>query len=246
MMDPILKQFTTLAGSVPHQKPTLPWISTFTGTLIDERVSLDGSYWAAQLRHTVRFGQAVETAIKTGATVFLEVGPGQALTQLVLQQSAKPSGLAALTSLGPHDATPADVESMLTTLGSLWLSGIEPDWSGFYSAEMRKRMALPTYPFERKSYWIAPPPQVENIPSLRIPRPVAREGKANGEIAAVEGESYLAAFPPDPLAVPQPTGSTNAQSTACRLIEKQVQLMAQQLETLRSRAGARKDKNGIE
>ncbi len=246
MMDPILEQFTTLAGSVPQQKPALPWISTFTGTLIDERISLDGSYWAGQLRHTVRFGQAVETAIKTGATVFLEVGPGQALTQLVLQQSSKPSGLAALTSLGPHDAAPTDLESMLTALGRLWLSGIEPDWSGFSSTEMRKRLTLPTYPFERKSYWIAPPPQVKNIPNLSILEPVALEGRANGEIAAVEGESSPATLPSAPLTVPQPPGSTDTQSTTCRLIEKQVQLMAQQLETLHRRVGATKDKNGIQ
>ena len=244
MMDPIVEQFADLAGSVPRQKPTLPWISTFTGTWMDDQVTLDGSYWAGQLRRTVRFGQAVETAIKNGATTFLEVGPGQALTQLVLQQPSKPSGLTALTSLGAYDATRADVECMITTLGRLWVNGIEPDWVGFYSTEKRKRMALPTYPFERKSYWIAPPAQGKHVPSLSVPTTVERDGTGNGKAVAAQSHASPAVALTESLTTPQPTGTADTQSTTCRLIEKQVELMAQQLEMLRRRAVARKANNG--
>jgi len=245
MMDPIVERFADLAGSVPRQKPTLPWISTFTGTWMDDQVTLDGSYWAGQLRRTVRFGQAVETAIKNGATTFLEVGPGQALTQLVLQQPSKASGLTALTSLGPNDGTQADIESMLTTLGRLWLNGIEPDWAGFYSTEKRRRLALPTYPFERKSYWIAPPAQGKPVPVLTAPKAVERDSPGNGKAVVAHGDASPAVAVMESLTIPQPTGTADTQSTTCRLIEKQVELMAQQLETLRRRAVARKANNGI-
>jgi acyl transferase domain-containing protein len=237
MMDPIVKPFEELAGSVRAEKPRLPWISTLTGEYMDPQSAPDGPYWASQLRHTVRFGQAVETAIKSGATVFLEVGPGQALTQLTLQQPSKPAGFVAVTSLGAYDAKAIETEAMLSSLGRLWISGIEADWKKFYAHEKRNRLSLPTYPFERKSYWIAPPPQIQA--SAQINLTGASERKVNGNGKLVEST-------PSPVAAPEITTSpqrgvaAETQLTACRLIEQQVQLMTQQLEMLRKRAVAGK------
>jgi acyl transferase domain-containing protein len=244
MMDPIVERFTELAGSVRQQKPTLPWISTFTGTWIVEQATLGGSYWAGQLRRTVRFSQAVETAIKNDTITFLEVGPGQALTQLVLQQPSNQNGRTALTSLGPCDETPTDVESMLTSLGRLWLSGIEPDWPGFYSAEKRKRVALPTYPFERKSYWIAPPARGKQVPVPSISKGAERNdnGNGTGPTASPEVSPFVGHAVPSPT--PQPMVAAATQSNTCRVIEQQVQLMAQQLETLRKRTVRGKSNHG--
>jgi len=234
MMDPIVERFTQLVGSVRRQKPSLPWISTFTGTWMDGQVASEGSYWAGQLRRTVRFGQAVETAMKHGATTFLEVGPGQALTQLVRQQSAKPDGLTTLTSLGPQDPHQGEIESMLTSLGRLWLCGIEPDWSVFYSNEKRRRMALPTYPFERKSYWISPPAQGKQVPALSIPY-VAERGAGNGKPVGPQSEASSIVTLTSSLTTARSSVSAETRSNACRVIEKQMQLMAQQLEMLRRR-----------
>jgi acyl carrier protein len=90
--------------------------------------------------------------------VFLEVGPGQMLTSLTEQYLAG-KGVAdrvALASL-PHtsDAQP-DRAFILSTLGNLWLAGIEPDWNGVHRNERRNRVSLPTYPFERQRYWHTP------------------------------------------------------------------------------------------
>jgi NAD(P)-dependent dehydrogenase (short-subunit alcohol dehydrogenase family) len=51
----------------------------------------------------------------------------------------------------------------LETLGRLWLVGVPIDWAGFYSHERRRRIPLPTYPFERQRYWVEPEnPSFEN------------------------------------------------------------------------------------
>ncbi|HEU5377017.1 MAG TPA: phosphopantetheine-binding protein, partial [Ktedonobacteraceae bacterium] len=50
-------------------------------------------------------------------------------------------------------------ESLLDTLGKLWLAGVQVNWSKFYAQEKRSRRPLPTYPFERQRYWIDPPRQ---------------------------------------------------------------------------------------
>lgn len=236
MMDPIVEPFTELAGSVKAKTPTLPWISTLSGAYMDPQNAPDGLYWAKQLRNTVRFGQAVETAIKSGVTVFLEVGPGQALTQLVLQQAAKPKGLVAVTSLGAYDAKTGESEAILSSLGRLWLTSIEADWGEFYCKEQRRRLSLPTYPFERKSYWIAPPPQVQT------PGPAAEERKSIGN-----GKHVVEPFPLDaPPNSPPPIATAAPQLSACRLIEQQMQLMTQQLEMLRKRANSGKPNHVIQ
>jgi acyl transferase domain-containing protein/acyl carrier protein len=60
-----------------------------------------------------------------------------------------------LLEVGPGNATG---QALLTALGRLWLSGLRLDWSGFYRQETRRRMPLPTYPFERQRYWIEAAP----------------------------------------------------------------------------------------
>jgi acyl transferase domain-containing protein len=234
MMDPIVEAFAKIAGSVPHQNPTLPWISTYTGTWMDKENGPDGAYWSGQLRRTVRFGQAIETALQAGATMFLEVGPGQALTQLIRQHATKPKNLVTLNSLGPNDGTPADLKGMLSSLGQLWINGIEPDWTEFYSKETRLRLALPTYPFERKSYWIAPPTNAMEA---------VKTSAASQEVSS--GNSKATNISPANPILPNSALTSETRDTTCRLIERQVQLMTEQLEMLRKRAEGGRS-NGIQ
>ena len=51
----------------------------------------------------------------------------------------------------------SDLAFILNSLGQLWLAGVDIDWHQFYEQEVRNRVPLPTYPFERKQYWIDPP-----------------------------------------------------------------------------------------
>ena len=58
------------------------------------------------------------------------------------------------------------MRSLLTTLGKLWLAGAEIDWAGVHAAAARRRVPLPTYPFERQRYWVEARP-----PSPRVDAP---------------------------------------------------------------------------
>jgi len=240
MMDPIVEPFAKLAERMPRQKATLPWISTLTGASMNDEDPPDGSYWANQLRRTVRFGQAVEMAIKNGFTAFLEVGPGQALTQLVLQQSSGADRLAGVSSWGPQDANPQESQAMLTALGRLWLNGIEPDWKEFSANENRKRVSLPTYPFERKSYWIVPPVQSKQGSVSSV---VKADGAGNAVRVAVQGEASPALSQLAASTTPQSVFTAGSRSNTYLLIEKQVELMTQQLEILRHRLAAGETNN---
>jgi acyl transferase domain-containing protein len=183
-MQPVADELTRIARSIRLSPPKIPYISNVTGKPITDSEATDATYWARHLTHPVQFAAGLQHVCSPSAPVFLEIGPGQMLTSLTEQYLAG-RGLAdrvALASL-PHasDAQP-DRAFILGTLGNLWLAGIEPDWTGVHRHERRSRIQLPTYPFERQSYW--------HIPSRRPKENrEAEPAKASAAAAAVAQET---------------------------------------------------------
>ncbi|MDF5712390.1 MAG: beta-ketoacyl synthase N-terminal-like domain-containing protein [Rhizonema sp. NSF051] len=162
MMNPVLEPFTVAVKKATLNPPQIPFVSNVTGTWITAAEATDPSYWTKHLRQTVRFADGLHELFKQPERILLEVGPGRTLSTLAQQHPDKPADQIVLNSLRhPHEQR-SDVEFLLTTLGKLWLSGIQVDWSGFYVHERRHRLPLPTYPFERQRYWIESQKQSEN------------------------------------------------------------------------------------
>ena len=155
MMEPILAPFAELVQSIKRQPPKIPFISNVTGTWITDAQAVDPAYWAAHLRQTVRFADGLNELFKADR-LFLEVGPGQILSGLARQHSARPATTPVITSFGHTKAEASELETMLDALGQLWISGVTPAWEKFYAGEKRRRVWLPTYPFERKRHWVEP------------------------------------------------------------------------------------------
>jgi acyl transferase domain-containing protein/acyl carrier protein len=158
LMAPVADELTRIARSIRLSPPQIPYISNVTGKPITDSEATDATYWARHLTQPVQFAAGLQHMCSPSAPVFLEIGPGQMLTSLAEQYLAG-RGLAdrvALASL-PHasDAQP-DRAFILSSLGNLWLAGIEPDWTGVHRHERRNRVLLPTYPFERQRYWHMP------------------------------------------------------------------------------------------
>jgi len=154
MMEPVLKPFLDQIGSVNFKAPEIPYISNVTGAWITEAEATDPHYWANHLRQTVRFSDGLKVLLKEQKYVMLELGPGQSLSKLVKQHLDKSSGQIALASLPDPRRSESEMQSMLSALGRLWISGVGVDWPAFYARQRRRRVPLPTYPFERKRYWV--------------------------------------------------------------------------------------------
>jgi acyl transferase domain-containing protein len=135
------------------QVPQIPFISNRTGDWITAKQAVDPDYWVNHLRGTVRFAKGVETLLKESETVFLEVGPGRSLGEMVSAGNPRKQSTVIYTC-GDQKATASDQETLLKAIGDLWISGITPDWNAFHNREKRRRISLPTYPFDRKRYWI--------------------------------------------------------------------------------------------
>ncbi|MGL5796187.1 MAG: SDR family oxidoreductase, partial [Waterburya sp.] len=86
--------------------------------------------------------------------ILLEVGAGRTLSTFVKRNSAQAAGQIVLSSL-PHPKEIVDDNAfILNMLGRLWLAGVAIDWCNFSAHQKRRRVPLPTYPFERQRYWI--------------------------------------------------------------------------------------------
>ncbi len=156
MMAPALEEFAEHVAAVPRSAPQLPFISNVTGTWITAAQAVEPAYWAAQLRSTVRFADGLETLWDEPSLVLLEVGPGQTLSGLARQHPARTLEQDVISSMRhPQDPAP-DHATLLGALGRLWLDGVAIDWTAVHAPETRRRVPLPTYPFERQRFWVEP------------------------------------------------------------------------------------------
>jgi amino acid adenylation domain-containing protein len=155
MIEPVLPRFIDELKRVEFNSPRIPYLSTLTARWISDSEVKDSNYWARHFRETVVFAPAVEELRKEADSLFLEVGPGHSLTALV-RQMCKQSGQAVVSSLSDVVDPDSDQEAVVSALGQLWINGVDIDWTGYYRDEQRLKVPLPTYPFERKRYWVDP------------------------------------------------------------------------------------------
>ena len=149
----MLPEFRTIAASISFDAPRIPLVSSLTGELATAAEVMDPDFWASQIREPVQFAKGCDTLAALGATLVLEVGPGRNLSALAQQCGLQARGLD-IVSMLPDAHDPAF--SVAAALGRLWLAGVDVDWHALYADETRCRVALPTYPFDRQSYWIDP------------------------------------------------------------------------------------------
>ncbi len=156
MMDPIVADFAARAAQVEYHPAQIPIVSTVTGTWANPEEMTAPEYWARNLRQTVRFSDAVQELLKDPDRVLLEVGPGNTLGTCARQHVKGPGKRVVLSTLRHPLEQNSDLAYLLNTVGKLWMHGVDVDWTGFYKDETRRRVPLPTYPFERQRYWIEP------------------------------------------------------------------------------------------
>jgi iturin family lipopeptide synthetase A len=142
-------------AAVPLSAPRMRIASNVTGTWLTAAEATSPDYWARHLRDTVRFGDGIEMICRTlDQPAFLEVGPGRSLTSPVLRHPARAAADPVIPSMR-HRSDQADDHAILKlALGKLWANGVDLDTAKLFADGERNRVPLPTYPFERKRFWI--------------------------------------------------------------------------------------------
>ena len=163
MIEPILDEFARFLGGVRLLAPRIPYVSNVSGTWISAEEAQDVAYWVRHLRQTIRFSDGLTTVLSGHAGVVLEVGPGQTLATLARQHPGRGKTAVVATMRHPKEQT-SDVAFLLGSLGRMWLAGASLDWAALHAGHDRRRISLPTYPFERKRHWIDPVPVLSEAP----------------------------------------------------------------------------------
>lgn len=169
MMEPILNVFVEIVRKADPKPPRIPFVSNVTGTWIKPEEATDPKYWAKHLRRTVRFSDCLQELLKESKRVLLEVGPGCTFSVLINHQPNKAKEHIVLSSIRHPKDTTSDMAFILNALGQIWLAGSPIDWTGYFRDESRLRLSLPTYPFERKRYWISAGKHSSAVPATVLP-----------------------------------------------------------------------------
>ena len=177
MMDPILEEYSRVFASCRLNKPSIPFISNVSGTWIRDEEAMSPSYWVNHLRNPVQFHLGVNELLENaGADILLEVGPGQVLSGIVRSHVAADGRTpVVISTLGHSRDSRPEGYFLASAVANLWQGGAPVDWKAYNAHESLRRVPLPTYPFERKRYWLDPQPlDVTSLPvSAEAPAPRA-------------------------------------------------------------------------
>lgn len=156
MMAPMLEPLQAAIAASTRSVPELAVHSTALARQLTSEEVCDPAYWAQQVMEPVRFSEAIAGAAANGRRVFLEVGPRQSLSTFCRQVLGTEKSLAIVPCLGQGAGEHSEIDQLLGALGRLWISGVSPNWEAIQEGE-RRRVPLPTYPFERKRFWVDAP-----------------------------------------------------------------------------------------
>ena len=166
MLDPILDRFRAYLERIPLNPPRIPIMSNRTGVAMTDDQATSPDYWVSHLRGTVLFAQCLDTLSDRQNRIFLEVGPGKALSALA-RQCEGINANQVLSSLRHPEETIEDDRHMLEVLGRIWALGGNFDWGQIWGEARRNRVPLPTYAFQRSRYYIEPGrPQTDTVSSF--------------------------------------------------------------------------------
>ncbi|UYQ60922.1 type I polyketide synthase [Streptomyces peucetius] len=153
MMDPVVAPYTELVRTVRLNPPATPFVSNMSGTWITPEEATSPEYWAEHMRRPVRFADGIGTLWTVPELVVVEVGPGQSMVPGIVQHpaAAAVADRVVVHSLPGVFDRQSDRATMLRAAARLWLAGRAQPFPPVRGA---RRTPLPTYPFERRRYWV--------------------------------------------------------------------------------------------
>ncbi|MFF5011603.1 polyketide synthase dehydratase domain-containing protein, partial [Streptomyces phaeochromogenes] len=148
-VDRIAEEIRDALDGITPRTGEIPFISSVTGEVLDT-VGLDPEYWVTNLRRTVRFQDAILTALDRGDRVFTEISPHPVLT-VGIEDTAGDMAVSVTGTLRRGDGGP---RRLLTALADAFVRGVPVNWASLFSGEPPAPADLPTYAFQRRRFWL--------------------------------------------------------------------------------------------
>jgi natural product biosynthesis luciferase-like monooxygenase protein len=201
LMDGVVDELRQAAAALPLTAPSVPFVSNVTGDWITAEQATNPGYWATHARVTVRFADGLNAVLAAQPGLLLEAGPGHTLISLVRRHPDRPKHLVIVPSL--PDNVEDEARHFAHTLATVWSRGWPVNWETWQDGAGLVT-ALPTYPFQRQSYWASAPeqaiaghtdrPAVMAAPELAVPASTASGAGPRPDLAAVIRQAFQEAL----------------------------------------------------
>lgn len=170
IVEPILGAFHEVIKKQKQVAPQIKTMSAMLGEWLTAEKAMETSYWVALLRNPIQFATGMEKLLQEKNQLLIEVGVGNSLATLVRRQ-VKNEEQQVICSLHQTGAYQSARASLFAALGGVWIAGNEVRWEQWRAERKCRRVPLPSYPFERKSYWLG---SAEELP-LQTTKKLKRE-----------------------------------------------------------------------
>ncbi|MFN8008640.1 MAG: beta-ketoacyl synthase N-terminal-like domain-containing protein [Terriglobia bacterium] len=181
LMEPMLEEYERVAGGVSYQKARVGWVSNVTGEMGEVEGKSWAGYWRRHAREAVQFEKGMRTLERQNCQVYVEIGPSPVLLGMGRRSVGEGKGewLASLRK------GRGDWEQLLESLGRLYVRGAKVDWAGYDREYRRRKVSLPTYPFQRQRYWVDASPADKTADRLEaeVASPTSSHPLLSGRLA---------------------------------------------------------------
>jgi len=157
-MDGMLGAFESIARDISFAAPRIPLISNVTGEPVQEAQVCDAGYWVRHAREAVRFADGARWLGDNGVRHFLELGPDGVLSAMTQDCLVAHNDVAPVTTGALLRGERPELEVLLNGLAGLWVNGANLNWAKLFANSGAKRVALPSYAFQRERYWVSSVP----------------------------------------------------------------------------------------
>jgi glutamate-1-semialdehyde aminotransferase/acyl carrier protein len=158
MMNGLIAPFEAEVAKTTLSSPLLPIFSTVTSEVLSATEATNPHYWAKHLREPVRFSPTLTNLLRDHTAALLEVGPRTTLTMLARQHVYASTNATPIATASLGDQTDNETVSIRLAAAKLWTLGVELDLGKFDQREKKRRVLVPTYPFERQRFWLEAKP----------------------------------------------------------------------------------------
>lgn len=197
LVEPALDMLEASLDSVAIEPPSLTVVSNLTGQVVEPDQALDGAYWRQHAREKVSFAGGVRTLAELGVDLVLEIGPRPLLAAMTASawpdsgQTPAPTVLSSLRPPSGESRASTDGADFTRAVAKAYQAGLPIRFEGLFAGEARRRISLPSYPFQRERHWLDS--KRKQLSGVGHPLLGIRHESASGEVT-FETE----VFPSDP------------------------------------------------
>jgi polyketide synthase 7 len=155
-IEPLRERLLDACSQISPRGGDVAFYSTVTAERLDTAAA-DAAYWYRNAREPVRFERTIRRLLGDGFRAFVELSPHPLLSTAITDAiDASPQDPGAARVIGSSRRDDGGAKRFLTSLGEAWAGGLEVDWTAVFAGSGARKVALPTYAFQRERHWYLP------------------------------------------------------------------------------------------